>query len=141
MKTYLILILTAMIAIFATCTSCSNFNKEPQIDEVIELDSIEQNYEEYLPTIYEILQEREEMRYIKMVDSVYLTMPETILTHILMTKGTTISILEIVEDYINNKEYYHKIWEAIEIHKQYSPDPIPNKPKQDKKLQPIDSLR
>ena len=34
-------------------------------------------------------------------------MPEQILTHMLVTKGTEISEQEIVEDYLSNKQFYH----------------------------------
>ena len=98
MKTYLTLFLSLVILALTTCISCKQ--QQHEIIEITEPDSIEQNYEEYLPTVYDVLQEREEMAYLRMVDSVYLKIPEAILTHILVTKGTTISMLEIVEEYI-----------------------------------------
>ena len=145
MRTYLTLFLSLVMLALATCISCKQ--QQHEIIEITEPDSIEQNYEEYLPTVYDVLEEREEMRYMRMIDSVYLTIPEQILTHLLVTKGTTISILEIVEDYIVNKQFYHNtILRAMNIQKQYVPsnmqkqylpDSIPRKAPIDK---PYESL-
>lgn len=138
MRTYLVIFLSAIILSLTAFMSCSKQCKEQQIIEPVESDSIEQIYEEYLPTVYDILAEREEMRYMAMVDSVYLRIPESILTHILVTKGTTISILEIVEDYIANKKWYHDtILKAMEIQRKYVPDSMPKKSLPDKPLIPI----
>lgn len=125
-RTGLILLLSFIGLIVIACCGCSN---HPQpITNVPEMDTVEQNYEEYLPTVYDILQEREEMRYMRMVDSVYLTIPEQILTHMLVTKGTTMSILEIVEDYIANRQFYHNtILKAMNTQKKYLPDSVPRK--------------
>lgn len=125
-RTGLILLLSFIGLIVVACCGCSN---HPQpITNVPEMDTVEQNYEEYLPTVYDILQEREEMRYMRMVDSVYLTIPEQILTHMLVTKGTTISIMEIVEDYIANRQFYQNtILRAMNTQKKYLPDSVPRK--------------
>ena len=139
MRTYLTLFLSLVILALTTCISCKQ--QQHEIIEITEPDSIEQNYEEYLPTVYDVLQEREEMAYLRMVDSVYLKIPEAILTHILVTKGTTISMLEIVEEYIGNKDYYHDtILNAIKIHKEYKPDKIPTEALIDEPLTKLDSL-
>lgn len=125
-RTGLILLLSFIGLIVIACCGCSN---HPQpITNVPEMDTVEQNYEEYLPTVYDILQEREEMRYMRMIDSVYLTIPEQVLTHMLVAKGTTISILEIVEDYIANRQFYHNtILRAMNTQKKYLPDSVPRK--------------
>lgn len=125
-RTGLILLLSFIGLIVIACYGCSN---HPQpITNVPEMDTVEQDYEEYLPTVYDILQEREEMRYMRMIDSVYLTIPEQVLTHMLVTKGTTISILEIVEDYIANRQFYHNtILRAMNTQKKYLPDSVPRK--------------
>lgn len=132
----LILLLSIFGLIVVACCGCNN---HPQpITNVPEMDTVEQNYEEYLPTVYDILQEREEMRYMRMIDSVYLKIPEQILTHMLVTKGTTISTLEIVEDYIANKQFYHDtILKAMNTQKHYLPDSVPKKALIDK---PYESL-
>ena len=138
MRTYLVIFLSAIILSLTAFMGCSKQCKEQQIIESVESDTIEQNYENWVPTVYDILQEREEMRYMAMVDSVYLRIPESILTHILVTKGTTISILEIVEDYIANKKWYHDtILKAMEIQRKYIPDSMPKKSLPDKPLIPI----
>ena len=60
------------------------------------------------PTIEDVLNIREELRYSLWVDSIYLAMPKDILIRILTNKGTQESVIEIVEEYIKNKEQYQK---------------------------------
>jgi len=113
-----------------------------QIDESIETDSIEQEYY-HIPTVYDVLEQREELKYALWCDSVYLSMPEQILTHLLVTKGTTQSITDIVEDYTKNKDFYHNtILKAMNVQRKYIPDSvpksnIPNKTLDDKDTIPI----
>lgn len=59
------------------------------------------------PTTEDVLNEREELRYSLWVDSIYLAMPKDILIRILTNKGTQESVIEIVEEYIKNKDKYH----------------------------------
>ena len=109
--------------------SCVN-TKKPIIDESVESDSIEQCEYNWVPTVHDILEERKELKYSLWVDSVYLNMPEQILIQMLVSKGTTISIMEIVEDYIKNKDYYHDtILKSMNIQRQYIPDSLPKKSK------------
>lgn len=120
--------------------SCTNFKKP--IDEPVETDSIEQCEYAYVPTVYDVLQQREELKYALWCDSVYLSMPEQILTHMLVTKGTTISIQEIVEDYTKNKQYYHDtILNTMNIQKKYLPDSVPKKAIPHSLKKAIDSLQ
>ena len=120
--------------------SCTNFKKP--IDEPVETDSIEQCEYAYVPTVYDVLQQREELKYALWCDSVYLSMPEQILTHMLVTKGTTISIQEIVEDYTKNKQYYHDtILNTMNIQKKYLPDSVPKKSHPNSFKKAIDSLQ
>ena len=75
------------------------------------------------------------------IDSVYLSMPEQIITQMLVTKGTTISHTEIVEDYLKNKQFYHDtILKSMDIQKKYIPDSLPNKDKPDKQLNKSDTV-
>ena len=76
---------------------------------VIDKDSIIDLNEEYIPTVADILNEREECKYMRYIDSIYMSMPQEILTHILIQKGTTLLMTEIVEEYLENKEMYHEI--------------------------------
>lgn len=106
----------------------------------VESEQVEQ-VEYHVPTVYDVLQQREELKYALWCDSVYLSMPEQILTHLLVTKGTTQSIMEIVEDYTNNKTYYHDtILRSMNIQKQYLPDSVPKKNKTDTKTLHPDTL-
>ena len=119
--------------------SCEQFGHRTEINDSNE-EFIEQNYVS-VPTVYDVLQQREELKYALWCDSVYLSIPEQILTHLLVTKGTTISIMEIVEDYWNNKTYYHDtILKAMEIQKKYIPDSLPTKAKQSSSLNAPDTV-
>lgn len=136
MKTIIYLITLIMCAIMM---SCEQFGHRTEINDSNE-EFIEQNYVS-VPTVYDVLQQREELKYALWCDSVYLSIPEQILTHLLVTKGTTISIMEIVEDYWNNKTYYHDtILKAMEIQKKYIPDSLPTKAKQSSSLNAPDTV-
>ena len=99
--------------------SKTEYEDEPVIDEevrevyhnkiVIDKDSIIDLNEVYIPTVEDILNEREECKYMRYIDSIYMAMPQEILTHILIQKGTLLSVTEIVEEYLENKEMYHEI--------------------------------
>ena len=80
---------------------------------VIDKDSIIDLNEVYIPTVEDILNEREECKYMRYIDSIYMAMPQEILTHILIQKGTTLLMTEIVEEYLENKEMYHEFMERI----------------------------
>lgn len=112
------------ITIFISCERPRS-SREKQI---LETDTIEQTT---APTVQEVLQWRENLRLDKYVDSVFLTMPEQILTQILVTKGTDLANHEIVSIYISNKDFYDKlIKRSMDIQKEYIPDsmPIPSLP-------------
>lgn len=122
MRTVIYFVILIMCAVLLG--SCSHMAQR-QIDESIETDSIEQEYY-HVPTVYDVLKQREELKYALWCDSVYLSMPEQILTHLLVTKGTTQSITDIVEDYTSNKEFYHNtILKAMNVQKKYIPDSVP----------------
>lgn len=107
----------------------------------VESEQVEQVEYQNVPTVYEVLEQREELKYALWCDSVYLSIPEQILTHMLVTKGTTISIMEIVEDYWANKQFYHDtILKTMNIQKKYLPDSIPRKNKPNDKLSQPDTL-
>ena len=107
----------------------------------VESEQVEQIEYQNVPTVYEVLEQREELKYALWCDSVYLSIPEQILTHMLVTKGTTISIMEIVEDYWANKQFYHDtILKTMNIQKKYLPDSIPRKSKPDSKSSQPDTL-
>ena len=137
MRTFIYFVVLVLSAVLLD--SCTLFNKKT-IDEPPVTDSIEQ-VTNYVPTVYDILEEREEWKYQNFIDSVYLQMPEQILTHMLVTKGTTISPQEVVEDYLANKQFYHDtILKSMDIQKQYIPDSLPNKDKPDKPLNKSDTV-
>ena len=137
MRTFIYFVILTLCAVLLD--SCTLFNKKT-IDEPPVTDSIEQ-VTNYVPTVYDILEEREEWKYQNFIDSVYLQMPEQILTQMLVTKGTTISPQEIVEDYLANKQFYHDtILKSMDIQKKYIPDSLPNKDKPDKPLNKSDTV-
>lgn len=107
----------------------------------VESEQVEQQVEYHIPTVYDVLQQREELKYALWCDSVYLNIPEQILTHMLVTKGTTISIMEIVEDYWENRKFYHDtILKTMNIQKKYLPDSIPRKNNPNNKSSQPDTL-
>lgn len=137
MRTFIYFVILTLCAVLLD--SCTLFNKKT-IDEPPVMDSIEQVVN-YVPTVHDVLEEREEWKYQNFIDSVYLQMPEQILTQMLVTKGTTISPQEIVEDYLANKQFYHDtILTSMDIQKQYIPDSLPNKDKPDKPLNKSDTV-
>ena len=122
MRTFIYFVILTMCAVLLD--SCTLFNKKT-INEPPVMDSIEQVVN-YVPTVHDVLEEREDWKYQNFIDSVYLQMPEQILTHMLVTKGTTISPQEIVEDYLSNKQFYHDtILKSMDIQKKYIPDSLP----------------
>lgn len=122
MRTFIYFVILTLCAVLLE--SCTLFNKKT-INEPPATNSIEQ-VTNYVPTVYDVLEEREEWKYQNFIDSVYLQMPEQILTHMLVTKGTTISPQEVVEDYLSNKQFYHDtILKSMDIQKKYIPDSLP----------------
>ena len=137
MRTFIYFVILTLCAVLLE--SCTLFNKKT-INEPPITDSIEQTIN-YVPTVHDILEEREDWKYQNFIDSVYLCMPEQILVQMLVSKGTTISPQEIVEDYLSNKQFYHDtILNSMNIQKQYIPDSLPNKDKPDKQLNKSDTV-
>lgn len=122
MKSKYVFWLIAAIAASAIFISCDK-PRIPKEKRIPETNTIEQVV---APTVQEVLQWRESMRLDKYVDSVFLAMPEQVLTQILVTKGTDLSNREIVSIYINNKDFYDKlIKRSMDIQKEYIPDSMP----------------
>lgn len=105
MKNKYVFWLIATIVALAIFTSCEKprIPKERQIPKTGTIEQV------VAPTVQEVLQRRESMRLDKYVDSVFLVMPEQVLTQILITKGTDLSNHEIVSIYISNKDFYDKL--------------------------------
>lgn len=132
MKTFIYFVILTLSAILLE--SCTFRKQEPII-----VDRVDTVYN-YVPTVYDVLEAREEWKYQIYMDSVYLTIPEQILTHMLVTKGTNMDTQEIVEDYLTNKQFYHDtILKSMNIQKQYIPDSLPPKSKPNKELNNKDS--
>lgn len=122
MRTFIYFVILTLCAVLLD--SCTLFNKKT-INEPPITDSIEQTVN-YVPTVYDVLEEREEWKYQNFIDSVYLCIPEQVLVQMLVSKGTMISPQEIVEDYLSNKQFYHDtILKSMDIQKQYIPDSLP----------------
>lgn len=137
MKQFIYFVILMVCAVLLD--SCEHM-KRPITDNVVETDTVEQ-FEYYVPTVYDVLEQRQELIYSLWVDSIYFAMPEQILTHILVTKGTTQSVTDIVEDYIANKTYYHDtILKSMNIQKKYIPDSLPQLSKPDKILNKNDTV-
>ena len=100
MKSKYVFWLIAAIVALAIFISCAR-PRSPKEKQIPETDTIEQVV---APTVQEVLQWRESMRLDKYVDSVFLVMPEQVLTQILVTKGTDLSNHEIAS--INEYQQY-----------------------------------
>ena len=100
MKNKYVFWLIAAIVALAIFISCAR-PRSPKEKQIPETDTIEQVV---APTVQEVLQWRESIRLDKYVDSVFLVMPEQVLTQILVTKGTDLSNHEIVS--INEYQQY-----------------------------------
>lgn len=117
-------LVSLLLSIICLC-SCNKPNRE-NINDALDTDTLEQIE---APSVKEVLEWREQLRYRKFVDSVFLAMPEQILTNILVTKGTDLSNEEIVGIYMSSKEFYDRtIKGAMDIQKEYIPDSMPTKP-------------
>ena len=137
MRTFVYFVILTLCAVLLE--SCTLFNKKT-INEPPITDSIEQTIN-WVPTVHDVLEEREDWKYQNFIDSVYLCMPEQVLVQMLVSKGTMISPQEIVEDYLSNKQFYHDtILNSMNIQKKYIPDSLPNKDKPDKQLNKSDTV-
>ena len=137
MRTFIYFVILTLCAVLLE--SCTLFNKKT-INEPPTTDSIEQTVN-WVPTVHDVLEERNDWKYQNFIDSVYLCMPEQVLVQMLVSKGTMISPQEIVEDYLSNKQFYHDtILKSMNIQKQYIPDSLPHKDKPDKQLNKSDTV-
>lgn len=113
---WLVVAIVALVVFLCQCENPRHRKQTPEKDTIVQVQ----------PTVQEVLQWRENMRLQKYEDSVFLVMPEQILTHILVTKGTDLSNHEIVALYISNKDFYDNlIKKSMDIQKQYIPDSMP----------------
>ena len=106
---------TPMMLIFINYSEKEFKKKEvsqhPKIEIVEKQDTIYEDLDdcfEYKMTAEEILNERENLRYVIWVDSVYMTIPDEILVYIVNEDKTDRSSQGIVEEYIANKKKYHQ---------------------------------
>lgn len=107
-------VVCTIILFYLVVTCISQIEDEQEEVENVEHSVVDDSYfDKYTPSIADILQEREDLRYSRMVDSIYLTIPDDILIHILMNKGTNASYITIVEEYLMKKEEYHKYSDEV----------------------------
>ena len=86
--------------------------QHPPIETVVKQDTIYEDFDddfEYKMTAEEILKERENLRYVIWVDSVYMTIPDEILVYIVDEDKTDRSSQGIVEEYVANKKKYNEL--------------------------------
>ena len=71
----------------------------------VQVEPVTENYitYEYEPTVYDIVEERKDMIHALWVDSVYYAIPESVLNQILVNKGTRLSHIAIVEEYLKSQ--------------------------------------
>lgn len=108
--------ITPMLLIFINYSEKESKKKDiPQhspIETVVKQDTIYDDLDEdfvYKMTAEEILKERENLRYMIWVDSVYLAIPDEVLVYIVNEDITDRSSQGIVEEYIANKKKYNEL--------------------------------
>lgn len=122
-----IAILFAMVLILSA-KSCSNEKIIKSYEKELSIPDDLTNSDTTKLTVSDVLNMREELRLAKYNDSVYLAIPNQILTAILVTEGTNKSIKEIVHTYIVNKDFYDNVVKkSMDIQKNLNPDSIPKK--------------
>ncbi len=128
MRNYFALCIAGIIAMFiiaVTFESCkpkTGNNSQEQND----LPTFETDTVETAPlTVAEVLQRRDDMRLCEYEDSIWLTMPDEIIVQICVNKGTDLSQYEIVETYLQNKEFYDGFVKGSRYVKEHKESDIP----------------
>ena len=108
--------ITPMLLIFINYSEKESKKKDiPQhspIETAVKQDTIYNDLDddfEYKMTAEEILKERENLRYMIWVDSVYLAIPDEVLVYIVNEDITDRSSQGIVEEYIANNKKYNEL--------------------------------
>lgn len=114
-------IVIVLLVVFVTTVSRHKSGHNADVTDTVDTSLCVENPE----TVSGILEQREEMRLAKYVDSVYLALPKQILTAILVTEGTNLTPKQIVNTYIVNKSFYDNfIQKTMDIQKNYNPDSL-----------------
>lgn len=142
-------IFTILAFVCATLiVACKSGVKDTTVEEIQE-EITEQS--EYVPSIEEILQYREDLREYERQLHVFYTMPSVVLVDILQTHGTSLMPSEIVDIYESNPERYNVIESGARA-RQYLDSLVEKKSLKDladslmaplnsiKKQEPIDSV-
>ena len=104
---------TLLCTLFASCHNNKTDNSTSSVDS----DSVAQ----YVPTVQDLLNDRNDMIYQAKIDSIYLNMSEDIVISIVngQSDGTYMTYNEIVEKYLANKASYDVLHDNIRLYKKY----------------------
>ena len=107
------LMCTLLCTLFASCHNNKTDNSTSSVDS----DSVAQ----YVPTVQDLLNDRNDMIYQAKIDSIYLNMPEDIVISIVngQSDGTYMTYNEIVEKYLANRASYDVLHDNIRLYKKY----------------------
>jgi hypothetical protein len=121
--------LMALFAIMLCVCACERFSSRSsddcQSDSITVVDSTEDEY----TSVQEWLTFRQDLIDAKFNDSVFLAIPEPVLTFILVQCGTKLEVSDIVKEYVSHKHFYDEtVLKAMETQKQITPDSLPKLP-------------
>lgn len=126
-----------LLAIFIMCiTMCCNRHSNTQVSSITteQVDSVDTIKMTPMESVNMMLDIRKEMIESHHVDSMYMHMPEDVIT-LIVFDNPDCDISWVVKHYEENKQYYDNVIEQKkkieEYKKKYTPDSIPNKAEPD----------
>jgi hypothetical protein len=120
-----IALFTLMLYVCACERFSSHSSDSSQSDSITVVDSTEDDY----TSVQEWLTFRQDLIDAKFNDSVFLAIPEPVLTFILVQCGTKLEVSDIVKEYVSHKHFYDEtVLKAMETQKQITPDSLPKLP-------------
>jgi hypothetical protein len=133
----------SMLALFVTMLAfcaCEQFTRSTKSDEITEV--VDSSLVDDSMSITEWVKWQNDLRIEKYNDSVFLAMPEPILTFILVQCGTQLDVEEIVTEYLAHKRFYDEtVLKAMETQKSIIPDSLPKIPIANTPIASSDSLK
>jgi hypothetical protein len=121
----LMALFTIMLCVCACERFSSHSSDDCQSDSITVVNSTEDEY----TSVQEWLTFRQDLIDAKFNDSVFLAIPEPVLTFILVQCGTNLEVSDVVKEYISHKRFYDEtVLKAMETQKQITPDSLPKLP-------------
>lgn len=129
-------LITLLLAIFTMCVvmSCNRHSRVEQHSTIEQVDSVDTIKMTPMESVNMMLDIRKEMIDSHHVDSMYMHMPEDIIT-LIVFDNPDCDVSWVVKHYEENKQYYDNVIEQKkkieEYKKKYTPDSIPDKAEPD----------